>query len=33
MDNAIRKDKINIALVVIPSFMKNSYGDIKRECL
>ncbi len=30
IENAIRKEKINIALIVIPTFLKNSYGEIKR---
>lgn len=33
IENAMRKDKINIALIVIPSYLKNNYGEIKRECL
>lgn len=33
IDRAISKDNINIALIVIPGFLKNNYGEIKRECL
>lgn len=33
IQHAIRKDGINICLIVIPNFMKNNYGEIKKKCL
>lgn len=33
IDAAMNRDQINIALIVIPNFLKQSYGEIKRECL
>lgn len=30
---AAKKNEINIALIIIPQFLKNNYGEIKKECL